>query len=44
LLLGSLGAEITKQQSTTIIGAPKSNYGSKAEDEDESESEDGDRD
>jgi len=44
LLLGSLGAEITKQKSTTIIDPPKSNYGSKAEDEDESESEDGDRD
>ena len=44
LLLGSLGAEITKQKSTTIIDLPKSNYGSKAEVEDESESEDGDRD
>ena len=44
LLLGSLGAEITKQKSTTIIDPPKSNYGSKAEVEDESESEDGDRD
>ena len=44
LLLGSLGAEITKQKSTTIIDPPKSNYGGQAEDEDESESEDGDRD
>lgn len=44
LLLGSLGAEITKQQSTTIIDPPKSNYGGQAEDEDESENEDGDRD
>ena len=44
LLLGSLGAEITKQQSITIIDPPKSNYGSQAEDEDESENEDGDRD
>ena len=44
LLLGSLGAEITKQKSTTIIDPPKSNDGSKAEVEDESESEDGDRD
>ena len=42
LLLGSLGAEITKQQSTTIIDPPKSNYGGQAEDE--SENEDGDRD
>lgn len=44
LLLGSLGAEITKQQSITIIDPPKSNYGSEAEDEEESENEDGDRD
>lgn len=42
LLLGSLGAEITKQKSTTIIDPPKSNYGGQAEDE--SENEDGDRD